>query len=512
MYHTITENQARLAEIRCFRDKLNRTIKPKITSPMFSPSPSTNEQIQQCVSLGTLKAKSSTTSPIQYPQTVVPLTTKSLQTCDKTSVEEASRNKKVNVIYDPYSCEFLSQLQGSYQTETCEINVVVSPVSRWQKQHAIVQRISSEDQSPLLNQFVYEEGSYFRLCSFDGQGIAVMEKGMNMLVSVVWSSKEKTIEWRRKGTVVFDLVNVVSLSQPLDQQQPENVSTLPTQMVLSSPECSSLDVRKHYNSESSEQSNLKKLTLVNVASGSSCTSEESYKRFITKSQEEEMLFSRIKKYFRVKPALVKKIVDWGVSEFPNLTAGEKTVEELSKGRIWVTVTLEKTEYNFNQQLKDNMDGLRGAYQELECGVYYQPRPEKNEIGVQHRLRRSVLNHWLIEEIDLKNDIWLPCAKELKDGKWVDLKSMRRTIKVRLVPVSEVLQKIGSLQDLTHMEKYLDFLFTACNQRKLVNKLKIRNLKHNIANLKLKLQKQYALNFAIKVALTADSIALELEDY
>jgi hypothetical protein len=313
--------------------------------------------------------------------------------------------------------------------------------------------------------------------------------------------------------VVFNLVNVVSLSEPLGRQQSENENKLPTQMVLSSSEHSFLDLPKHSNSESSEQSNFRKSTLSNAASGSSCTSEESYKRFITKSQEEEMLFSRIKKYFRVKPALVRKIVDWGVSEFPNLTSvSEKTIEDLSKGRIWVTVTLERSEDNFDPQSKDNVDGLKGAYQELEPGIYFQPRPEKNEIGVQHRLRRSVLNRWLIEEIDFKNDTWLPCAKEVKDGKWVDLKSRRRTIKVRLVPVLEVLQKIGSLQELTHMEKYLDFLFTACNQRKLVKKLKIRNIKHNIANLKLKLQKQYALNFAIKVALKADSIALEHEDY
>jgi len=290
------------------------------------------------------------------------------------------------------------------------------------------------------------------------------------------------------------------------------VGTTSTQIGLSSSEASSVDLRKHYNSESSEQSNLKKLNLLNIASGSSCTSEESYKRFISKSQEEELLFSKIKKYFRATPTLVNKIVDWGVSEFPNLIVGHKTKEELSKGRYWVSVSLERSEYNVDPKLQDAMDSLKGAYQEREPGIYVQPPPEKNEIGVQHRLRKSNLNRWLIEEINMKNETWLPCAKELKDGKWVDLKNNRRMIKVRLVPILVVMQKMGSLQELTNVEKYLDFLFTACNQRKLVNKLKIRNLKHNIANLKLKLQKQYALNFAIQVALTADSIALKPEDY
>jgi len=186
MYHTMTQNQARLEEIRCFRDKLNRTIKPKKTSPMFATSPATHQQIQQSVGMVNLKAKSSPISSIKDPHTVVPMmSTKSTQTCDRISIEQTSRNKKTKVTHDPYSCEFLSQLQGGYETETCEINVVVSPVSRWQKQHAIVQRLSSDDQSPLLNQLVYDEGLYFRLCSSDGQGIAVMEKGMSMHVSVV---------------------------------------------------------------------------------------------------------------------------------------------------------------------------------------------------------------------------------------------------------------------------------------------------------------------------------------
>jgi len=39
-------------------------------------------------------------------------------------------------------------------------------------------------------------------------------------------------------------------------------------------------------------------------------------------------------------------------------------------------------------------------------------------------------------------------------------------------------------------------------------LKARNLKHNISNLQLKLDKQYALSFAVRVAEIADFIALQ----
>jgi len=56
-----------------------------------------------------------------------------------------------------------------------------------------------------------------------------------------------------------------------------------------------------------------------------------------------------------------------------------------------------------------------------------------------------------------------------------------------------------------LEKNVEFLYTSCNQKKLNGKLKSRNLKHNIANLKTKLEKQYALSFAVLVANEADSI-------
>jgi len=272
-----------------------------------------------------------------------------------------------------------------------------------------------------------------------------------------------------------------------------------------------VDFKMLEKSESLKESNLQKPTLLNLTSGSTCTSEESYKRFITKSQKEELMFEKIKKYCRVKPTLLKKILNWGLSEFPNLKAGQKTAEELSNGRIWVSTILDKSTSNFDSQWQDVVDNMKGAYQELEAGIYYQPRPQKNELGVQHRVRKTLLNLWCIEEINIKNDAWLPCAQELQNGQWLDLKNSRRIIKVQLVPILKVLQKMGSEEEIRDVEKYLDFLFTACNQRKLINKLKSRNLKHNIANLRLKLQKQYALNFAIKVAQTADSIALEFRD-
>lgn len=513
MYHTTLEDQKKLDEIRCFRDQLNRAIQPHMMSPLSpilsTSPPSTHQQLQQKpVDLVKLRASPpSATSPIDRPEATMHIVTKQhLQTFDIGYLKNAHSN---TVNHDPYSCEFLSQLQGGYQTDTCEINVVVTPAKKWRKQHAIVERISSNDQTKLLYQLVYDEGSRFRLCSSDGQGIAVMSKGLSMHLKVVWTGKDGVIVWRRKGTVVFDLVNVVPLAQPIAKWTSQKRPTSPSQMikVLSSLELGS-DVQMQEKSESHQESTPKKPTLLNITSGSTCTSEESYKRFITKAQKEEALFEKIKRYCRLKPTLLDKIVDWGMSEFPSIAAGQKTTEQLSKGRIWVSSRLDQSACKFGKQWQDVVDDLKGAYQELKPGIYFQPRPEKNELGVQHRLRKSFLNLWLIEEIDRKSNTWLPCAQELKNGQWVDLKNSRRMIKVRLVPILNVLQKIELVNEGPDAEKYLDFLFTACNQRKLINKLKSRNLKHNIANLQFKLQKQYALSFAIKVARYADSIALE----
>jgi len=63
-------------------------------------------------------------------------------------------------------------------------------------------------------------------------------------------------------------------------------------------------------------------------------------------------------------------------------------------------------------------------------------------------------------------------------------------------------------DYEEIERRIEFLFTSCNQKKLNTKIKQRSLKHHIGNLKVKLEKQYALSFAVRVANIADSIALE----
>jgi len=113
---------------------------------------------------------------------------------------------------------------------------------------------------------------------------------------------------------------------------------------------------------------------------------------------------------------------------------------------------------------------------------------------------------VIEKYNFEGKAWIVRAREEPDGSWMELRS-NRMIHVTLVPLLNVLEKLReggtAFQDV---EKHLDFLFNSCNQKKLNGKLRTRNLNHNIANLKAKLEKQYALSFSVIVARTADSIA------
>jgi hypothetical protein len=191
------------------------------------------------------------------------------------------------------------------------------------------------------------------------------------------------------------------------------------------------------------------------------------------------------------------------------------VNKLSQGRLWITAHLPDChdDVEIEDRLQESLEDLKGAYREVSAGVYKQAEPQANEPGEQHRLIKDVRGLWKIEGLNVNSGIWQICAKETPDGQWIDMKNGGRTILVQHIPMSKILLKLKE-DDFEYedqeVEKNMQFLFTSCNQKKLNSKLKGRNLKHNISNLKLKLEKQYALRFAVQVANTADSIAQELD--
>jgi len=234
-----------------------------------------------------------------------------------------------------------------------------------------------------------------------------------------------------------------------------------------------------------------------------------------------MLLEQIKRICANRPRLIKRVVHWGLSrdtEPMAIKMNPELIQKLAKGRIWVCVdkmlpqskSLTGAPEETSPEL-DSLDDLKGAYQEgKDEGCYLQPRPEANQPGTQHRLRKGETGFWVIEEFDINTERWMKRTVEQPGGRWWDIPTQRK-IRLKLVSLDQILQRLGGdYSELFsgNIEKQMQFLFLSCNQKKLNTKLKKRNLKHNIANLKVKLEKQHCLSFAVRIANIADSIAKE----
>lgn len=234
-----------------------------------------------------------------------------------------------------------------------------------------------------------------------------------------------------------------------------------------------------------------------------------------KPKSEEEIFNSIKKLCRENPVLLKKVLKWGNNQSSATELTKEGLEKLSSGRLWVTASLghPATESEEDVKWQDTLDDLKGAYQVAtdDPNTYIQPLPQQSEPGKQHRLKKNERDLWVIGEKVKTDSKWYVCAKQLPNRQWIDLRHERRPIEVKVVSLLRILERMGerlTTDQNQDVEKCVQFLFNSCNQKKLNSKLKTRNLKHNIANLKVKLDKQYSLSFAVKVANTADIIAQE----
>jgi len=221
-------------------------------------------------------------------------------------------------------------------------------------------------------------------------------------------------------------------------------------------------------------------------------------------QQEEM-FELIKTQCSNNPVLFQKIVDWGMQNPPWRGMSEEETNSLSDGRLWlVAQRLKKDECE--EMITCSLDDIKGAYQRVGDSIWQQPDPEACGSDIQHRLCKNQYGRWVMWRRSLESPEWQRRAQEMEDGQWIDLKNNKMIIRVNIVPMSKILKRMGEegLTKKNDLKKTMDFLFTSCNQAKL-GKLKGRNLKHHIVNLKVKLEKRYALSFGIQIANTARSI-------
>jgi len=418
-----------------------------------------------------------------------------------------------------YSCKVIAQLQGNYEIETSagrvEVSVILPKVAKHEEQYARVHLVS-DDGNALADKFIYHELSWFKLCSASGKLEGVFMEGSNMKHSVEWwnAEDESWIVWRRKGKVTFNLVQVEPNSR---RNSISSVCTGSTTTAVAH----SIDTSTQCSDENpmlirTELLQPRRPVFLNASSGgfspTTCLQSNSNNIFATASsiasdQNHDEMFELIKAHCSKNALLFKKLVEWGIANNPASRISQDETKCLSEGRFWVTAQLDHVgECDVSI---DTLDDIKGAYQETSAGVYTQPEPKECGSMVQHRLLKDQHGLWMIERQDLGCERWQIRARQQEDDQWVDFKNNKMPIRVHVVPMSKILEKLGEehFANKSEMKKSIDFLFNSCNQEKLT-KLKGRNLKHHIANLKVKLEKRYALSFGVRVANTAETIVQE----
>jgi len=452
-----------------------------------------------------------------------------------------------------YRCNIIAQLQGNYEVETPEgpaqVSVIVPSNNDGVEPYAIARKSCSHGEV-FADRVIYEELGRFTLCSMDGTIEDTIMKGCNIKWSVRWEDVgggAPTI-WRRKGEVIFNLVQVgmLNLSGVGEALSPSAGSSfgLPLSLIPTS-----ITPRQYYQNHISTMGPVhidpssasyalnnnpsscgKRVSSANNPAVGGWTQEpndlcggsdaQSVKANLQNSvasaadatctEQQQALVELMKAHCVRKPGLLKRLVHWGMRTAASPTVSSKIADHLSKGRLWVTA-FPAQEGEIEMSLQENLEDIKGAYREVTDGVWKQPEPQASEPGVQHRLLKSPGGQWKIEAQDFGSGGWQLCAQELPDGRWLDMKSNRKEIVVHLISMNKILRKLSESHAATsqEVEKCLEFLFRSCNQKKLNSKLKGRNLRHNIDNLRAKLEKQYSLRFAVQVASVADSIAKEL---
>jgi len=419
-----------------------------------------------------------------------------------------------------YRCNFVTQLYGDYETSTeggpVQITVTVPKVAATEKQYAIVKRVSS-DGNVLDDQLIYMKPFNFVLCSVHGVVEAVMRRGINMKQLITWENSADGVQvvWRRKGEVTFDLVKIESVTHPNIISGFSTVSS--TTITNRLENCDeSLSITVNQKSLNIQKENCSEAKLIDVPTYSSCSLDSSK---LNSSQyiidalsgniniSQDNIFRVIKEHFVKNPSLLDRVVEWGM----NYTASKVSPQDmckLSQGRLWVVARAKDTEED--HAYEEKLDVMSGAYQDVGGGIYKQPDPMACGSEKQHRLQKDKEGLWMIWLNDEKTGIWRLRAQQLANGWWVDLKNNRRLIRVQVIPLNRILERLGEdfIRRNGDLDKSLDFLFTACDQRKLSGKLKGRNLRHNIFSLKVKIAKRYGLSFGVQVASIARSIEQE----
>lgn len=339
--------------------------------------------------------------------------------------------------------------------------------------------------------------------------LAVMPKGMNMKHSIIWfTNKGSKMVWHRIGEVNFKLSSVELASSRRNSTTTESTGGSPMSTSLDQSNIPSTDVSMSIPPvllKSDERSG----EALNYLNESSCTLETSRRDTsyqLDQSMSEDALFELFQGQCRKNKSLLEKVLDWGISHTPFRPVSEKEILEVTDGRIWLSIRLILPNAEDEEKYGKIISDLKGAYELTKTGVYLQVS-DHSEGRVQHRLKKSRLGLFMIEENNLESDVWRPCVKEHPYGNWVDLKN-NGMYKVQLVPMLSILKEMKKdWSDIDEMERCFDFLFKSSDLK--TTGLKHQDLDESISNLNSKLEKEYELSFAARIAGIANSIALDV---
>jgi len=454
----------------------------------------------------------------------------------------------------PYLCNLLVQLQGTYEVDTPDgveiINVVLVEVPIGEHQYATVQWIhGSRERFP--DRYIFEDLTQFNLCSIDGAIEAVMVKGVSIMFSVEWILIDGSKwTWRRASDVVFDMVSINSLADPNSRRG--SISSVASSLDRSvigwnnepaigyngvfglhhtfpdlpaenyAPTCtvSLNDIKKdfsngHFDSSfKSVDCDAKTAELSFSDPIATTVPSESRSNFqcasCNVSKNEKDYLEDLKKLCSENPSVMNWIMKWKDEEMRMKLTNEE-YQKLTHGRVWVTARLGPKTKDVAWEVAAKE--LKGAYQETEneSEIYVQVAPLQGNLK-RYRLRKNSVNLWVFELQNGERDHnWSICAEQLEGEHWVDHRYHRKPIVVKVVPLSKILKRLEGQQvpEIQSLEKSLQFVFSTCNQRKLSSQLKMRNIKHNIANLTTKLNRQYSLQFARQISDIAEKISAEL---
>jgi len=431
-----------------------------------------------------------------------------------------------------YRCYLLGQLQGSYLIETLvgpdQVSVIVPSVHEGWEQYAIVRRICSSGLA-IKDQFIYQQPTQFILCSLNGKVKAILKKGSKTKHSVRWKDVDdgSLRVWWRKENVTLNFVRFNSLASSRRNSACSSGSSTDGSSHVDMPGFGASTLPFGFKPEFLQNHCSQIVPIIKeTPSNVSLASSDGFQRNMrhlngnsisTRDDEEQAMFELIKAHCMGNNNLRKKMVHWAMKHRSVPWVSPRDISNISKGRLWITAhaadSIEREE--IVETLQESLNDIKGAYKQVKTGLYKQPEPQGNDSGVQHRLRKEPhgdpYGYWKIEAYDLDSGKWKLCAKELPDGRWVDLRNSE-LIRVLIVPMNIILHKMGEefVNGNQYVSKSIEFLFTSCNQKRLNSKLNRKNLRHNINNLKVRLRRQHALTFAVKVASTADAIAQELE--